>query len=252
MSESIRTVMRKNAGHMRPGDVYALNDPYNGGTHLPDLTVVLPVFDAAATQILFYVAARGHHADIGGITPGSMPPASRTIDEEGVLFDNFKLVEAGRVREAAFRARLTSAPHPARNPDQNVADVRAQIAACEKGRLELLAMVDHFGLATVQAYMRHVQDNAAESVRRVIDALHDGEFSCALDNGAVIRVALRVDHAGRRVTVDFTGTSAQLPTNFNAPPAVVHAAAADNSIRDEATRRRAGTGRSGVWGERTG
>ncbi|HEY6561388.1 MAG TPA: hydantoinase B/oxoprolinase family protein [Polyangiaceae bacterium] len=224
MSESIQTVMRKNAGRIRPGDVYALNDPYNGGTHLPDVTVVLPVFDAGAQQILFYVAARGHHADIGGLTPGSMPPGSRSIDEEGVLIDNFKLAEGGRVREAELRALLANARYPARNADQNLADLRAQVAACEKGRAELLAMVDHFGLETVQAYMRHVQDNAEESVRRVIDTLEGGEFTCALDSGASIHVALSVDRAARHVTVDFSGTSGQVETNFNAPPAVVHAA----------------------------
>jgi len=224
MSESIKTVIRRNAQSMRAGDVYALNDPYHGGTHLPDVTVVLPVFDEDERGVLFYVAARGHHADIGGLTPGSMPPASRTIEEEGVLIDNFKLTHAGRFREREFRTLLCSARHPARNPNQNVADVRAQIAACEKGRTELLAMVRHFGLATVQAYMVHVQDNAEEAVRRVIDTLRDGEFECALDSGAVVHVKLSVDRSERRATVDFTGTSPQVATNFNAPPAVVHAA----------------------------
>jgi 5-oxoprolinase (ATP-hydrolysing) len=227
MSESIKTVMRRNAGAMRPGDVFVLNDPYNGGTHLPDVTVVMPVFDLATPgdgEILFYVAARGHHADIGGITPGSMPPASRSVEEEGVLIDNFKLVEAGRFREAELRVLLAGARYPARNPDQNIADLRAQIAACEKGREELLAMVRHFGLPTVRAYMNHVQDNAEESVRRAISALADGEFECCMDGGATIRVRVTVDHAARGATVDFTGTSAELPTNFNAPPAVVHAA----------------------------
>ncbi len=224
MSESIRTVIRKNAGRMRAGDAYVLNDPYSGGTHLPDLTLVMPVFDRAGVALLFYVAARGHHADIGGITPGSMPPASRTVDEEGVLIDDFKILEAGRLREAAFRARLAGARHPARNPDQNVADLRAQIAACEKGREEIVAMVDEFGLETVRAYMGHVQDNAEENVRRAIEALRDGEFACPLDSGAVIRVRISVDRARRKATVDFTGTSAQLDTNFNAPPSVVHAA----------------------------
>jgi 5-oxoprolinase (ATP-hydrolysing) len=224
MSESIKTVIRKNAGRIGPGDVYALNDPYRGGTHLPDITVVMPVFASSGGEVLFYVAARGHHADIGGITPGSMPPASRTVEEEGVLLDNFKLVESGVLRERELHARLTEARYPARNPDQNLADLRAQIAACEKGREEILEMVDHFGLRAVQAYMRHVQDNAEEHVRRVIGALHDGHFECAMDNGAVIRVALRVDRARRSACIDFTGSSAQLPSNFNAPPAVVHAA----------------------------
>ncbi|HEX4340007.1 MAG TPA: hydantoinase B/oxoprolinase family protein [Polyangiaceae bacterium] len=222
MSESIKTVMRRNPV-LVPGDVYVLNDPYNGGTHLPDVTVVTPVF-AAAGELLFYVAARGHHADIGGITPGSMPPASRSVEEEGVLIDNFKLAEGGRFREAEFHALLAGARYPARNPDQNVADLRAQIAACEKGREELLAMVRHYGLATVRAYMNHVQDNAEESVRRVIATLDGGEFACPMDGGAVVRVKVTVDRAARRATVDFTGTSPELTTNYNAPPAVVHAA----------------------------
>jgi 5-oxoprolinase (ATP-hydrolysing) len=224
MGESIKTVIRRNAGSMRRGDVFALNDPYNGGTHLPDVTVVMPVFAETGDDVLFYVAARGHHADVGGITPGSMPPASRTVEEEGVLIDNFRLVESGRLRETEFRALLLGATYPARNPDQNVADVRAQIAACEKGREELLAMVRHFGLPTVRAYMRHVQDNAEESVRRAIGALDDGEFECAMDDGAKICVRVVVNRAERSATVDFTGTSAELTTNFNAPPAVVHAA----------------------------
>lgn len=223
MGESIKTVIRKNAGRMRQGDVYVLNDPYNGGTHLPDVTVVMPVFGDGET-ILFYVASRGHHADIGGITPGSMPPNSRTVEEEGVLIDNFKLVENGVMREAPMRDLLSRARYPARNPDQNIADLRAQIAACEKGREELANMVKHFGLATVQAYMRHVQDNAEESVRRVITALRDAEFEYAMDSGAVIKVAVKVDREARTAIVDFAGSSAQLATNFNAPPAVVHAA----------------------------
>jgi len=225
MGESIKTVRRNNQGRIRPGDVYALNDPYHGGTHLPDVTVVMPVFgEGAASEILFYVAARGHHADIGGITPGSMPPDSRSVEQEGVLIDNFKLVEGGRMREHELRALLAAARHPARNPDQNVADLRAQVAACEKGRAELLQMVRHFGLPTVRAYMGHVQDNAEESVRRAIAALRDGELEYAMDSGAMIRVEVRVDHARRSATVDFTGSSAQLADNFNAPPAVVHAA----------------------------
>jgi 5-oxoprolinase (ATP-hydrolysing) len=224
MSESIKTVMSRNAGTMRPGDVFALNDPYHGGTHLPDVTAVMPVFDAAGAEILFYVAARGHHADIGGLTPGSMPPGSRTIDEEGVLLDNFKLVEAGRMRETELRALLLGALYPARNPNQNLADLRAQIAACEKGREELLHMVAHFGLDVVRAYMRHVQDNAEENVRRAICALKPGVFELAMDSGALIRVRVDVDREARSATVDFAGTSVQLASNFNAPPAVVHAA----------------------------
>jgi 5-oxoprolinase (ATP-hydrolysing) len=235
MGESIKTVMRRNHGRMRPGDVYMLNDPYNGGTHLPDVTVVMPVFREGDAEILFYVAARGHHADIGGITPGSMPPGSRNVEEEGVLIDNFKLVEArgavreqdqeqGRMREAELITLLTSARYPARNPAQNVADLRAQVAACEKGREELLKMVSHFGLATVRAYMNHVQDNAEESVRRAIALLKTGHFEHTMDNGAKIVVRVEIDRDARAATIDFTGTSAQLEDNFNAPPAVTHAA----------------------------
>jgi 5-oxoprolinase (ATP-hydrolysing) len=230
MSESIKTVMRENAGRMVAGDAYVINDPYHGGTHLPDVTVITPVFDEAGREVLFYVGSRGHHADIGGITPGSMPPFSRNLDEEGVRFINFRLIEgqgpglAGRFRESELAALLTGGVHPARNPAQNVADLRAQVAANEKGREELLRMVEQFGLDVVQAYMRHVQDNAEESVRRVITRLTDGEFEYTLDNGAVIRVKVSVDRGQRAATIDFTGTSAQLPNNFNAPSAVCVAA----------------------------
>jgi len=297
MSESIRTVIERNPD-IRPGDVYVLNDPYHGGTHLPDVTVVTPVFleegDAGArdeffatgedglvevpvdsvraepvealaspsatsgrtARPLFYVASRGHHADIGGSTPGSMPPFSATIAEEGVLLDNVLLVRDGRLREAELREHLSTGPWPARNPEQTIADLRAQIAANEKGVQELRAMVAQFGLETVAAYMRHVQDNAEESVRRVITALArrpaaadgdardagnagedgrggeggkgdgagDGRFDLELDNGAHIRVRVTVDAAARAATLDFTGTSAQLPNNFNAPKAVTMAA----------------------------
>ena len=224
MGASVQAVIADNAGRIRPGDVYVLNDPYRGGTHLPDVTVVTPVFDPAGGEVLFWVGSRGHHADIGGLTPGSMPPDSRHIDDEGVLLTNLKLVEGGVFREAALRERLACATHPARNPDQNVADLQAQVAANEKGREELLRMVAHFGLEVVQAYMRHVQDNAAESVRRVIGALRDGAFELPLDNGATIRVAITVDRAARRARIDFTGTSAQPDNNFNAPLAVTTAA----------------------------
>jgi 5-oxoprolinase (ATP-hydrolysing) len=224
MSESIKTVIARNPD-MRPGDVYVLNDPYHGGTHLPDVTVVTPVFlDAADPKPGFFVASRGHHADIGGTTPGSMPPFSTTIDEEGVLFDNFLLVRDGALREAELRAQLASGEFPARNPDQTIADLRAQIAANEKGAQELRAMVAQYGRDTVAAYMRHVQDNAEASVRRVITALRDGDFELALDNGAVIRVGVKVDAATRSARIDFSGTSAQLPNNFNAPKAVTVAA----------------------------
>ena len=230
MSESIKTVMRENAGKMVPGDAYVINDPYHGGTHLPDVTVITPVFDRAGANILFYVGSRGHHADIGGITPGSMPPFSRTLDEEGARFINFRMIEGqGIDRSAVFHerellARLTAGAHPARNPAQNVADLRAQVAANEKGREELLKMVDHFGLDVVQAYMQHVQDNAEESVKRVITRLTDGQFEYRLDNGAVIRVRVSVDRAQRTARIDFSGSSAQLDNNFNAPSAVCVAA----------------------------
>jgi len=228
MSESIRAVIRNNAGRMVPGDVFVLNAPYNGGTHLPDVTVITPVFDEAGdgggTDILFYVGSRGHHADIGGISPGSMPPDSKVIEDEGVLIDNFKAVDAGAFREQDFRELLQSGPHPARNPEQNVADLKAQIAANEKGFSELRRMVDQFGLDTVHAYMRHVQDNAEESVRRVIDVLKDGDFTYPLDNGAQIRVSVSIDRTARSAKVDFTGTSEQLYSNFNAPTAIARAA----------------------------
>ncbi|MDO9074886.1 MAG: hydantoinase B/oxoprolinase family protein [Rubrivivax sp.] len=224
MSESIKTVIARNP-QMQPGDVYVLNDPYHGGTHLPDVTVVTPVYLVPAdTAPSFYVASRGHHADIGGSTPGSMPPFSTSIDEEGVLFDNFLLVRDGALREVELRAQLVSGSYPARNPDQTIADLRAQIAANQKGVEELVAMVAQFGRVTVAAYMQHVQDNAEESVRRVITALKDGQFTLPLDNGAQIAVRLTVDTAAREAVIDFTGTSAQLPNNFNAPKAVTMAA----------------------------
>lgn len=223
MGDSVNAIRRKNRGRIRPGDVFALNDPYEGGTHLPDVTVVLPVFGDDG-RVLAHVAARGHHADIGGMTPGSMPPFSRTIDEEGVLIDNLKVVEGGVFREAAVRAVLSSGPHPARNPDQNVADLRAQIAACEEGRRELLRAIDRHGLATVQAYMQHVQDYAEECIRRAIVRLEDGEFECPMDSGARIHVRAKVNKDARSIVVDFGGTSPELSTNFNAPPAVVRAA----------------------------
>jgi 5-oxoprolinase (ATP-hydrolysing) len=224
MGASVRAVIDDNAGRLAPGDVYVLNDPYRGGTHLPDVTVVTPVFDEAGGEVLFWVGSRGHHADIGGLTPGSMPPDSRHIDDEGVLLTNLKLVERGVFLEGPLRERLAGARHPARNPDQNVADLQAQVAANEKGREELMRMVGHFGLDVVRAYMRHVQDNAAESVRRVIGALKDGEFALPLDNGATVRVAITVDREARRAKIDFSGTSAQSDTNFNAPAAVTRAA----------------------------
>jgi 5-oxoprolinase (ATP-hydrolysing) len=226
MGESIKMVISRNPGAIRPGDVFILNDPYHGGTHLPDITVVTPVFGTGerAGHILFFVAARGHHAEIGGITPGSMPAFSTRVDEEGVLIDNWRLVEQGELRETATRGLLTSAEYPSRNPDANLADLRAQVAANEKGVAELRQMVAHFGLDVVTAYMGHVQDNAEEAVRRVIDRLHDGEYRYELDSGAVIQVAVRVDHGQRTAEIDFTGTSAQLAGNFNAPSSVAMAA----------------------------
>ncbi|MFL4902876.1 hydantoinase B/oxoprolinase family protein [Streptomyces sp. MMS24-I2-30] len=224
MGTSVKEVIRRRGTSMRPGDTYAVNDPYHGGTHLPDVTVITPVFDTEGDRILFYVASRGHHAEIGGIAPGSMPANSRTIDEEGVLFDNWLLAESGRFREEETLCLLTDAPYPTRNPTTNLADLRAQIAANQKGVDEVGRMIENFGLDVVQAYMRHVQDNAEEAVRRVIDALDDGEYAYETDSGAVIRVRVRVDRAGRAATIDFTGTSAQLATNFNAPFSVVNAA----------------------------
>ncbi len=226
MGESIKTVIKENADKMQPGDVYVLNDPYHGGTHLPDVTVITPVYLGAASQggPTFYVGSRGHHADIGGTTPGSMPPFSTRIEEEGVQINNFLLVERGVLREAEMVALLKSGKYPSRNPQQNMADLKAQIAANEKGLQELRKMVDQFSLDVVLAYMRHVQDNAEESVRRVITQLKDGNFTLPLDNGAQITVAIRVDVKNRNAEIDFTGTSAQQSNNFNAPTAVCMAA----------------------------
>jgi 5-oxoprolinase (ATP-hydrolysing) len=224
MDRAVETIIRENRGTIAPGDVYAINAPYNGGTHLPDITVCTPVFDDAERDILFWVASRGHHADVGGISPGSMSPNATTIAEEGIYIDNFKLVEGGRFREHELHQLLSGAKYPARNPLQNINDLKAQIAANEKGVLELRKMVAQFTLQVVQAYMAHVQDNAAESVRCVIDALHDSEFSYEMDQGTVIKVKITVDNKRREATVDFTGTSRQQPTNFNAPEPVTRAA----------------------------
>ncbi|GGY22726.1 hydantoinase B/oxoprolinase family protein [Streptomyces tanashiensis] len=224
MGESIKEVLRRRGHDLRPGDVYAINDPYHGGTHLPDVTVVTPVFDDAGDELRFLVASRGHHAEIGGITPGSMPAFSRTVDEEGVLFDNWLLVRDGRLRETETRALLGGARHPSRDPDTNLADLRAQIAANERGIEELRRTVEEFGLDVVRAYMRHVRANAEESVRRIVARLGDGAYRYETDGGAVIRVAVRVDRERRSAVLDFTGTSAQLPGNANAPTAVVMAA----------------------------
>jgi 5-oxoprolinase (ATP-hydrolysing) len=223
MSEAVRTVLRLNAGTLKPGDSIMLNNPYNGGTHLPDVTVITPVFSRDGSRILFVVGSRGHHADIGGKTPGSAPPDSRHIDEEGVLIDNFKMVDQGQLRDAETRALLASGRYPCRNIDQNMADLRAQVAANETGAREILRMVEQFGQSVVDAYMRHVQDNAESAVRRAIDTLKDGEFHYPMDSGAAIHVAVRVDRAARSATIDFTGTSPQDEFNYNAPEAVCRA-----------------------------
>ncbi|WP_432285700.1 hydantoinase B/oxoprolinase family protein [Aminobacter sp. BA135] len=236
MDRSVETIIRLNEGDIHPGDVFALNAPYNGGTHLPDITVVTPVFDgeglspargesSQSRKILFWVAARGHHADVGGTAPGSMTPLATTVDEEGVLFDNFRLVERGTFRENELHRLLTDHAYPARNPQQNIADLKAQIAANEKGVAELRKMVGHFGLDVVEAYMGHVQDNAAESVRRVLDRLPDhAEYEYPTDTGQVIKVRISIDRAERKATVDFTGTSPVMKNNFNAPEPVARAA----------------------------
>ena len=225
MSESVKSVIASRRGTMKPGDVFMLNAPYNGGTHLPDVTVITPVFGARdRDRILFYVASRGHHADIGGVTPGSMPPHSTTVEEEGVLIDDFMLVDGGELREAQTYTLLASNQYPARNPDMNLGDFKAQIAANQMGVNGLLKMVDEFGLDVVHAYMRHVRDNAEESVRRLLHTLAPGEFSYATDDGAVVKVAISVDHQRRSARIDFTGTSPQVNSNYNAPRAVTMAA----------------------------
>ncbi|MEZ5525626.1 MAG: hydantoinase B/oxoprolinase family protein [Pseudomonadales bacterium] len=224
MGASVKAVIREHGDQIDLDDVFITNAPYNGGTHLPDVTVITPVFDPAGTGILFYVASRGHHADIGGISPGSMPPNSVSVEEEGILFDNVKLVQQGQFRETAIRTLLGSGPYPARNPDQNIADLKAQIAANEKGVQEMWRMINQFGQHVVMAYMEHVQRNAEEAVRRVIDRLENGRFSYRIDDLATIKVDIRVDRKNRSATVDFSGTSEQLASNFNAPSAVCYAA----------------------------
>ncbi len=223
MSESVRQVVQAQGARMKPGDAYVLNSPYLGGTHLPDITVITPVFDPRGQDVLFYVGSRGHHADVGGISPGSMPPNSRSIGEEGVIIPISRIVEAGRFQEQAMRAILTSGPYPVRNPDQNIADLQAQVAANARGVAELQQLVEEFQLATVQDYMGHVQANAEESVRQVICSLNSGQFSYELDNGAMVQVTVSVDHQQRSAVVDFTGSSPQLGNNFNAPTAITRA-----------------------------
>ena len=223
MSESVRVILRQNKDHIKPGDVFMMNNPFNGGTHLPDVTVITPIFDKEGARILYTVASRGHHADIGGKTPGSAPPDSRTIDEEGVLIDNFLLVKEGQLRSVQTRELLASGKYPCRNIDQNMADLSAQIAANTTGLKELQKITDQFGVDTVHAYMSHVQANAEESVRRVLDVLHDCEFTYPLDSGDQIRVAISVHKAQRTATIDFTGTSPQNEWNYNAPLAICRA-----------------------------
>ncbi len=226
MSESIKSIIRNNP-HMRPGEVYVMNAPYNGGTHLPDITVIKPVFDAAGSAgepPIFFVASRGHHADVGGTVPGSSPADSTSVEQEGVLLDNVLLVAGDRFRTEEIRRLLTGGPHPARNPEQNIADLKAQVAACEKGMAELERVIEHYGLDVVHAYMGHVKDNAEESVRRVIGALSDSSFAYAMDDGYRVEVAISVDPDERSARIDFTGTSSTHPGNYNAPSAIAHAA----------------------------
>ncbi len=224
MGESIKTVIRENCDSMRPGNVYMLNAPYNGGTHLPDVTVITPVFDKEGQKVLFYLGSRGHHGGHRWPHPGVISPDSTHIEDEGVLIDNFLLVDQGQLREKETRALLGSGKYPCRNIDQNMADLAAQVAANETGLQELQKMIDHFGLEVVRAYMGHVQDNAEESVRRVIDRLKDGEFSYHMDGGRLIQVRISVDRQQREATIDFTGTSPQDRGNYNAPTAVCKAA----------------------------
>ncbi|MBO3457677.1 hydantoinase B/oxoprolinase family protein [Aetokthonos hydrillicola Thurmond2011] len=224
MSESVRSLIKDKSDSLKPGNVYLSNNPYNGGSHLPDVTAITPVFNEEGKQILFFVASRGHQADIGGMTPGSMPPHSTTVEEEGILFDNFLLVDQGNFQETQVRELLLNHAFPARNPDQNIADFKAQIAANERGAQELRKMVSQYGQETVQTYMKFVQDNAEESVRQAIAHLRDGSFTYEMDNGAHIQVKVTINKENRSATIDFTGTSEQLHSNFNAPKAVTQAA----------------------------
>lgn len=223
MSESVNSLIRARGKTLKPGGAYASNNPYNGGTHLPDVTVITPVFISDVATPMFYVASRGHHADIGGITPGSMPPHSTTIDQEGILLDNVQIVDQGRFQEATLLDCLNASPYPVRNPVQNLADLQAQIAANERGVQELYRIVEHYGLETVQAYMQHIQNNAEEAVRRAIDALKPGSFTYVMDDGSKICVKITIDYTTRSACIDFTGTSPQSLTNLNAPLAICKA-----------------------------
>ena len=223
MSEAIRTVIKLNKNNIFPGDVFVLNAPFNGGTHLPDVTVITPVFDKDGKQITFFVASRGHHADIGGKTPGSGPPDSKHIDEEGVLIDNFKMFDKGVFRESEIRKILSSGRYPCRNIEHNMADLAAQVAANNTGIVEINAMIEQFGIETVHSYMNHVQDNAEECIRNAIVNLKEGKYEYELDNGEYIRVRITIDKIKREATIDFSGTAPKNPFNYNAPMAVCHA-----------------------------
>ena len=224
MSESIKTIIRENNKTMMPGDAFLINAPYNGGTHLPDITLIKPVYDEQEEEVIFYVATRGHHADIGGTVPGSTPAYSKHIKEEGILIDNFTLVSKGVFLEEEIYNLLSSGDFPARNIKQNIADLKAQVASAEKGAQELLGVIQNYGLKVVHAYMQHVQDNAEESVRRILDVINDSSFTYKMDDGYQVSVAISVDKKKRSATIDFTGTSDQHPSNFNAPSAICHAA----------------------------
>ena len=224
MSESIKTIIRENNKTMMPGDAFLINAPYNGGTHLPDITLIKPVYDEQEEEVIFYVATRGHHADIGGTVPGSTPAYSKHIKEEGILIDNFTLVSKGVFLEEEIYNLLSSGDFPARNIKQNIADLKAQVASAEKGAQELLGVIQNYGLKVVHAYMQHVQDNAEESVRRILDVISDSSFTYKMDDGYQVSVAISVDKKKRSATIDFTGTSDQHPSNFNAPSAICHAA----------------------------
>ena len=224
MSESIKTIIRENFDTMCPGDAFLINAPYNGGTHLPDITLIKPVYDKNSEKVIFYVATRGHHADIGGIVPGSAPANSRHVKEEGILIDNFTLVSKGVFLEKEIHDLLSSGEFPARNIQQNIADLKAQVASAEKGSQELIKVIENYGLKVVHAYMQHVQDNAEESIRRVLAVLKDSSFTYKMDDGNQVSVAISVDKKNRTATIDFTGTSDQHPGNYNAPSAICYAA----------------------------